>query len=158
MTFDSFYDQHTSNFHLALDDYNVLLENERLTVEKNQKAVAGTMSYVPNMVGGGFGFKVALKGMAIAETFNAVKKGVGNNAMKNASSINHAQQAELYGRIKTDILFNRIFADYWNVYNSLVWTLRQNGHDIWWQTKDVDQQACAICCISCIKANISFCL
>ena len=51
-----------------------------------------------------------------------------------------AQQAELYGRIKTDILFNRIFADYWNVYHSLVLKLKQNGHDIWWQTKDVDQQ------------------
>lgn len=140
VTVDSFFDQHTSDFHLALDDYNVMLESARLTVEKNQKSVASAMSNVPNLVGGGFGFKGALKGMAIAETFNAVKKGVGNNAMKNASSINHAQQAELYGRIKTDILFNRIFADYWNVYHSLVLKLKQNGHDIWWQTKDVDQQ------------------
>lgn len=141
VTFDSFFDLHTSAFHLALDDYNAMIESTRLTVEKNQKSVASAMSNVPNLVGGGFGFKGALKGMAIAETFNAVKKGVGNNAMKNASSINHAQQAELYGRIKIDILFNRIFADYWNVYHSLVWKLKQNGHDIWWQTKDVDQQA-----------------
>lgn len=141
VTFDSFFDLHTSAFHLALDDYNAMVESVRLTVEKNQKAVAGAMSYVPNMIGGGFGFKGALKGMAVAETFNAVKKGVGNNAMKNASNINRAQQAELYGRIKIDILFNRIFVDYWNVYNSLVWTLKQKGHDIWWQTKDVDQQA-----------------
>lgn len=141
VTFDSFFDLHTSAFHLALDDYNAMVESVRLTVEKNQKAVAGAMSYVPNMIGGGFSFKGALKGMAVAETFNAVKKGVGNNAMKNASNINRAQQAELYGRIKIDILFNRIFVDYWNVYNSLVWTLKQKGHDIWWQTKDVDQQA-----------------
>lgn len=141
VTVDSFFDQHTSDFHLGLDDYNVMLESARLTVEKNQKSVASAMSNVPNLVGGGFGFKGALKGMAIAETFNAVKRGVGNNAMKNASSINHAQQDELYGRIKTDILFNRIFADYWNVYHSLVWILKQKGHDIWWQTKDVDQQA-----------------
>lgn len=141
VTFDSFLEKHTSSFHLAIDDYNAMLESVRLTVEKNQNAVAGVMSNIPNMIGGGFGFKGALKGMAIAETFNIVKNGIGNNAMKIASSINPAQQEELYGRIKTDILFNRVLVDYWDVFITLVWILRQNGRDIWLQTKDVDQQA-----------------
>ena len=141
VTFESFFDQHTNDFHLAVDDYNVILESANLTVQKNQQIAANIMSFVPNMVGGGFGLKGALKGMAIAETFNAVRDGIENSAVKNAANIKPEQQAELYGRIKQDILFDRIFADYWNVHNSLVWTLNQNGHDIWWQTKDVDQQA-----------------
>ena len=141
VTFESLFDQHTNDFHLAIDDYNIILESADLTVQKNQQAAANIMSFVPNMVGGGFGLKGALKGMAIAGTFNAVRDGIENSAIKNAANIKPAQQAELYGRIKQDILFERIFADYWNVYHSLVWTLNQNGHDIWWQTKDVDQQA-----------------
>ena len=141
ITFESFFDIHTKNFHLAIDDYNVILKSANLTVQKNQQAAANLMSFVPNMVGGGFGVKGALKGMAMAGTFNAVRDGIENSAVKNAANIKPAQQAELYGRIKQDILFKRIFADYWNVYNSLVWTLNQNGHDIWWQTKAVDEKA-----------------
>lgn len=141
ITFESFFDRHTKNFHLAIDDYNVILKSANLTVQKNQQAAANRMSFVPNMVGGGFGVKGALKGMAIAGTFNAVRDGIENSAVKNAANIKPAQQAELYGRIKQDNLFNRIFADYWNVYNSLVRTLNQNGHDIWWQTKAVDEKA-----------------
>ena len=139
-TFNSFFDQHTSSFHLALDDYNALSKSVELTLEKNQETVARTMSNVPTLIGGGFGVKGALKGIAVAETYNALRRGAGNLAMNAASSLSHAQQEELYGRIKQDILFDRVFADYWNVYNSLLWTLKQKGHDIWWKTKaDVQQ-------------------
>ena len=33
-----------------------------------------------------------------------------------------------------------MFLDYWNVYISLVCTLKNSGSDIWWQTRDADQQ------------------
>ena len=141
VTFQSFLDQHTTNFHLAPDDYNVIVESTRLTIQKNQQATARTMSFVPNMIGGGFGLKGALKGMAMAGAFNAVRDGIENSAIKNASNISPAQQAELYGRINPDVLFQRVLSDYWSVYLSLVWTLRQNGQDIWWQTKEVGQQS-----------------
>lgn len=141
ITPEAFFEQHISDFHLAIDDYNVILESANLTIQKNQQTAAGIMSFVPNLVGGGFGIKGALKGIAIAGTFNAVRDGIENSAVKNATNISPAQQAELYGRIKPDVLINRVFADYWNVYHSLVWTLNQNGHEIWWQTKDVDQKA-----------------
>lgn len=141
VTFESLFDQHTKEFHLALDDYKVMLESANLTVQKNQQATAGIMSFVPNMVGGGFGLKGALKGMAIAGAYNTVRGGIEKSLIKNAANIRPSQQAELYGRIKHDILFNRVFADYWNVVHTLIWTLNQNGHNIWWQTKDVDRQA-----------------
>lgn len=140
VTFDSFYEQHTSEFHLGIDDYNAMTESVNLTVANNQRSVAGVMSHVPTMVGGGFGFKGALKGVAMATTFNAVTQGISNAAIKNARNITPPQQAELYGRIKADILLKRVFLDYWNVYISLVCTLKNSGSDIWWQTRDADQQ------------------
>lgn len=117
-----------------------MTESVNLTVANNQRSVAGVMSHVPTMVGGGFGFKGALKGIAMATTFNAVTQGISNAAIKNAQNISPPQQAELYGRIKADILLKRVFLDYWNVYISLVCTLKNSGSDIWWQTRDADQQ------------------
>ena len=141
VTFDSLFEQHTADFHLALEDYETIIDSANLTVEANQQATAGLMSFVPNMVGGGFGLKGALKGMAQAAAFNAVRDGIENSAIKNAANIKPAQQAELYGRIKFDILAERIYTDYWRVFLSLVWTLNQNENDIWWQTDEVDQKA-----------------
>ena len=141
ITFESFFEQHITDFHLARDDYDVIIESTNLTAQANQQAIAGITSFVPNMVGGGFGFKNALKGMVKAEIFNAVRDGLENRALEAAANIRPEQQAELYGRIKPEILFSHILADYWNVYLSLVWTLNQNGHNIWWQTEDTDQKA-----------------
>ena len=140
ITFEAFYEQHTKDFHLAFDDYAAVAESVILTVQNNQRAVAKISSFIPNMVGGGFGVKGAIKGIAMAETFNAIRNGIENSAIKNAENIHPAQQAELFGRIKTDVLFQRVFADYFNVVLSLVVKLNQNGHDIWWQTIEVDQQ------------------
>ena len=141
VTFDSLKEQHLTDFHLAFEVYETTLESVALTLEANQQATAGLMSFIPNMVGGGFGLKGALKGMATAAAFNAVRDGIENSAVKNAANLKPAQQTELYGRIKTDIVMEQIFTDYWRVFLSLVWTLNQNGHDIWWQTDDVDKQA-----------------
>ena len=146
VTYETLFEQHLNDFHLAFDDYNVLLESVELTIQQNQKAVAGVMSYVPNLVGGGFGVKGALKGVAMAGVFNAVRDGIENSAVKNAANIRPAQQAELYGRINPDVLFTRMYTDYYNVLYSLIWTLNKNGHNIWWPRKDVDQQAKNIFC------------
>lgn len=39
VTFDSFYEQHTSEFHLGIDDYNAMTESVNLTVANNQKVL-----------------------------------------------------------------------------------------------------------------------
>ncbi|MDD4494139.1 MAG: zinc ribbon domain-containing protein [Eubacteriales bacterium] len=141
VTFDSFKEQHLTDFHLAFETYEKTVESVALTSEANQQATAGLMSFVPNLIGGGFGVKGALKGMATAAAFNTVRDGIENNAIKNAANINPEQQAELYGRIKPEILMRQIFTDYWRVFLSLVRALNQNGHNIWWQTDEAVQQA-----------------
>ncbi len=140
VTFESLMDQQTDNFHHAIDDYNAILESANLTIQRNQEAVAGITSLVPNLVGGGFGLKGAVKGIAMAGVFNAVRDGIENSAIKNAANISPAQQAELFGRIKPDNIFCHIFADYGNVFISLIHILTQNGQDIWFQTSQANEQ------------------
>lgn len=141
VTFESLMDQQTDNFHHAIDDYNTILETANLTIQRNQEAVAGITSLVPNLVGGGFGLKGAVKGIAMAGVFNAVRDGIENSAIKNAANINPAQQAELFRRIEPDNLFCSMLVDYGGVFISLIRILIQNGQDIWYQTTQVDQQS-----------------
>ena len=139
-TLDSFRDKQVQNFHMAIDDYNTMKKSLNLTDQANQRAVDNASSHIPTLRGGGFGLKGAMKGIATAEAFNAVTGAV-KGAMKSATHVTPAQKAELFGRIKIDNLFNRVFVDYWNVYLTLTECLRKNGKSIWHYNASATSQA-----------------
>ena len=85
VTYEAFWQQHKEDFHLAIDDYNSMIDSFNLTLENNQKAISGIMGVVPNLVGGGFGLSGALKGIAKATAFNLVRDGIETSALKNAN-------------------------------------------------------------------------
>ena len=141
VTEQSLQDRHVADYHLAIDMHKVTLESIDLTIQANQDRVASKMSHVPNMVGGGFGLVGALKGVATAAAFNAVRNSAGNAAMRNAGNIKPEQQAELFNRINPEYLFLNVFTDYWRVFLTLVQTLRENGRAIWWPEMNLVEQA-----------------
>jgi hypothetical protein len=141
VTFDSLMEEHREEFCNAFDSYDTICESAALTSGANQEKAAGAMSLVPNLVGGGFGLKGAAKGILAAGAFNAVRDGIENSAVSSAANVNPAQQQELYGRIDRDVLFEEVFADYWNVFMTLAWTLRENGKEMWWQSEETVEQA-----------------
>ncbi len=141
ITQDSFTEQHINDFHVAIEEYNVTIESVELTIQANQNRVSTAMSFVPNLIGGGFGIKGAAKGIATATAFNLVRDGAEAGLLKGASQINHAQQLELYQRINPDDLFEFVFIDYWRVFLSLTFTLNQNRKPIWYPDADLAQQA-----------------
>lgn len=140
VTYDSFLEQHLSDFHLAMDDYTVMVNNFNSALEANQQKKASMWGYVPSLIGGGFGIVGALKGIATATAYNLIRDGIEANSLKNAN-VKPEQRNEIYKLLNTSILFDRVFADYWNVFLSLVWILRQNGKNIWWPTTDAAVQA-----------------
>ena len=129
VTYEAFWQQHKEDFHLAIDDYNSMIDSFNLTLENNQKAISGIMGFVPNLVGGGFGLSGALKGIAKATAFNLVRDGIETSALKNAN-VKPAQRQALYQQINVEALLDHVFTDYWRVFLTLVWTLIQNGQDI----------------------------
>lgn len=122
VTKESFTNQHIDDFHMAIEEYLVTTESVELTVQANQNRVSTAMSFVPNLVGGGFGVKGAAKGIATATAFNLVRDGAEAGLLKGASQINQAQQLELYQRINPDNLFELVFIDFWRVFLSLIFT------------------------------------
>lgn len=141
VTKDSFMKDHTNNFHLASDDLSVTIKSVGLTIQANQRSVSNAMSFVPNLIGGGFGIKGAAKGIATATAFNVARDSTEAALVKSAANINQAQQIELYNRVNHDILFQHVFLDYWRVFLTLVAVLRKNGKDIWWPSNESTQQA-----------------
>lgn len=141
VTEDSFEQQHLTNFHLGMNDYTSTLESIELTLQSNRRIMSNITSIIPNLSGGGLGLKGAAKGIATATAFNIVRDGAEAGLLNSVSNLNQAQQAELYGRIKPDNLFDCVFTDYWRVFLSLVCLLNKNGKTIWYPTNTTTQQA-----------------
>lgn len=93
------------------------------------------------MSGGGFGLKGAAKGIAMAGAFNVARDALASKMAKGASSINAAQQQELYGRINCDNLFEAVFTDLWRTFLCLIDELNAAGKDIWYPTDDKAKSA-----------------
>ena len=141
VTGGSLLEEHCNTFHLALDDFMVTVESVQLTVEKNQSGIATAMSFVPHLVGGGFGVKGAIKGIAGATAFNIARDSIESGLINSVTTINQAQQKELYDRINHDILFNNVFFDYWRVFATMIDTINYNGGNIWVPNTENNQRA-----------------
>ncbi len=115
VTYEAFWQQHKEDFHLAIDDYNSMIDSFNLTLKNNQKAISGIMGFVPNLIGGGFGLSGALKGIAKATAFNLVRDGIETSALKNAN-VKPAQRQALYQQINVEALLDHVFTDYWRVF------------------------------------------
>ena len=135
ITYDSFLETHINDFHLAMDDYKIMVDNFNAKIEENQRKKEKMWGYVPTLMGGGFGISGVLKGIATATAYNLIRDGIEENSLKKAN-VKPEQRIEIYKLLNTSILFDRVFADYWNVFLSLVWHLNQNGKKIWWATNE----------------------
>ena len=132
-TSESIMQRHVAQNHLAMDDYTTLYDSLMLTVQNNKNKVAAVTSFVPNLVGGGFGLKGAAVGIAKATAFNLLRDGA-EAALIDSMNISAAQKAELYGRINQKVLFERAFLDMWRVFQTLIDIMNENGKNIWFPT------------------------
>lgn len=139
-TSESIMQRHVENYHLALDDYTVMYDSLMATVRNNKERVASITSFVPNLVGGGFGIGGALKGIAAATAFNLVRDGAEAALIDNAN-IRTDQKIELYSRINLQLLFERAFLDMWRMFITLTDILEENGIDIYTVTDENSAKA-----------------
>lgn len=129
-TSESIMERHIGKHQRAIEDYATMYESLQATVQNNKRSIEAITSFVPNLVGGGFGLSGAVKGIATATAFNLVRDGA-ESALINNMNISSAQKAELYGRINQQTLFDRVFMDMWSVYTTLIEILNENGKEIW---------------------------
>lgn len=143
VTHDYFFGEHTEVFHLAIDDYNTMVESVNLTLEANNQVVGGLFDSAKNLTGNMMG-KSGLGGGLLGSLMGGVSNGLLDAGKTEASKINDVQKAELYDRITPHLLFNRIYADYCNVFLTLTFELQNNGYNIYFPTQEMETQANAI--------------
>ncbi len=143
VTHDYFFGEHTEVFHLAIDDYNTMVESVNLTLEANNQVVGGLFDSAKNLTGNMMG-KSGLGGGLLGSLMGGVSNGLLDAGKTEASKINDVQKAELYDRITPHLLFNRIYADYCNVFLTLTFELQNNGYNIYFPTEEMETQANAI--------------
>jgi len=124
-------------YKLKYDDatgFMVLVGNQIKEVkQQKQEAVASMMSLVPNVEGGGFGLKGAVKGIAGAAAFNITRDAIEASAVAGADNIDEDEQAQIYEGVKSELqgLFDLMFNDYFRCYLPVVKILHKNRVPIW---------------------------
>ena len=131
LNLESFSLQHKSNFHLAIENYEVIANSANLTLEANQQMTSNIMSFATGLLGDKYSGNTLS-----ANIFNSAKEKAEKQALNN-TGISPEQQLELYQRINPQQLTKCIFADYWSVFISLIRTLNQNGQTIWLPTDEL---------------------
>ena len=134
VTKESFTEGHKERYHGVPDDYNTICDAANQTVDNNRQYVA-TATNVPRITrAGGFGFANAMKAINKAQAYNTIADLVSKTTQNN-TSINSAQQWELYNRIDLENLTLRVYCDYLNIWVTLVAELIKNGKKLAFRMK-----------------------
>lgn len=114
-TTDSFKTEHIDSFHLAVDDYTTMEKSEELTKDNNYKLNNSFANALNKFAGSKFNHQFT----------QDILKGTLDGLVEDNREITVEQKAELFHRIKSENLFNRVFADYCNVFVTLANILRK---------------------------------
>jgi len=108
--------------------YNSYMTIFSIKAAKNQAAknLGNTVANSIQLQGGGFGFKGAMKGIAQAEAFN-VGMGFVGKYIENQTKMSEEEKAEVFSKIKIDILFEEVYSDYVNTFLTTIQILSNNG-------------------------------
>ncbi len=129
--------QHTTDFCLCQEDINIMVESFNKTIEANQARKIRTYNMMPSIVFRGLG------GFATALAMNVAINAIAKADIEHAN-VTQKQRAELFARINTDVLMERAFLDYWRVFLSLTWQLKEHGASMWYPTNENNQRAMGI--------------
>lgn len=131
---EQFADQHTEDFCLCKEDMDTMIESFNLTIEANQDRKIRMYNMMPGMVFRGLG------GLAAALAVNVAFNAIAEADIKKAN-VSSAQRAELFKRIDPAILMERAYIDYWRVFLSLTWELKQRGWGVWYPNEQDNARA-----------------
>lgn len=141
---DDLWNKHVKEFHLAPDYVDNIANVVKQTMSNNQVKAQAVMSLVPHLVGGGFGFKGAVKGIAAASVFNFARDSAEIGMLQHASQLTPEQRSELYSRIDFDYLTEQTFKDYWKVCFTLTDILHSLGSNVWFPSDEKISKANSI--------------
>lgn len=134
ISMQQFTNEHVRDFCLCGDDINMMIDSFNKTIEANQESKARGYNMMPGMIFSGIG------GFAMALATNVAVNAIAEADIRNAD-VNPRQRQELFSRIDPNMLLHRAYLDYWRVFLTLTWTMRQRGLPVWYPTDESNQRA-----------------
>ncbi len=134
LSLDQLTAQHTADFCLCQEDIDAMIDSFNQTIEANQDRKIRTYNMMPGIVFRGLG------GFATALAMNVAVNAIAKADIARAN-VSPRQRAELFARINVDNLMERAFVDYWRVFLSLTWQLKEHGAALWYPTDENNQRA-----------------
>lgn len=129
-----FTNEHVRDFCLCGEDLNVMIDSFNKTIEANQESKARGYNMLPGFIFSGIG------GFAMALATNVAVNAIAEADIRNAN-VNPRQRQELFGRIDPNVLLHRAYLDYWRVFLTMTWTMRQRGLPVWYPTEETNQRS-----------------
>lgn len=122
---ESFMETHVSVYNCALQSFQTMAGIE---ISRNQQAEAfgDSIGNSVHMVGGGFGVKGAMKGMAKAEAIN-LGVGLFGKLVAHQAKMSPEEKARAFAAFRPDIFFDEVYKDCYNTFYTLIKTLSNNG-------------------------------
>lgn len=140
-TFASFYQRHAAKHREAMDAYYQTVRSVNMAAGSSAMIAQGIMGRFP---GAGAGFSAGANAIAGSEAMtsgmNYRSDVIVQNVIK-AAMLSPVQKTAIFGGIVPSVLFNKVFADYWQVFLSVAELLRENGKDVWLGTEEMSAQA-----------------
>lgn len=126
ITKEAFTEAQKAQYNRGYADFEAMYNAGQKTVEANKQYVA-TATNMPKIThAGGFGFSNAMKAMNKANAYNTLSDLLSKTTQSN-TTMNTAQQWELFNRLNLENIALRVYCDYWNMWLLLIGILQKNG-------------------------------
>lgn len=129
-----FTDDHVKDFCLCGEDLNVMIDSFNKTIEANQENKARNYNMLPGVIFSG------ITGIALAFATNVAVNAIAEADIRNAD-VNPRQRQELFARIDPNLLLERAYLDYWRVFLTMTWIMRQRGLPMWYPTDETNRSS-----------------
>ncbi len=125
VSMEEFEQSHLRCYRRAIDSYETMVGIEKKKNEIAEQS-GNLVGNSVQMQGGGFGFKGAMKGAAMAEAFN-IGMGFLGKMVANQNKMSIEEKEKVFEAFKQEIFFQEVYSDYVNSFLTMVQTIYDNN-------------------------------
>ncbi len=130
-TLERLFNIHISKYHMALSFCEEVQQAVESTSQNNADRMAFFTSFVPELVGFGYGFEGIVESIITTTAYNLARDGIEAKMINNARKLKPQQQAEIYGHIDYYGMMSLVNLDFGAIVLTVAEELRKIGKDIW---------------------------
>lgn len=130
-TVESVAELYRQEFCFAGQCYEEVLQVSVDQMEQNRQVTSGVMQTISELAG--------MSSSSWGGLVGTLADGLQDVATQ-STGLSYEQQVALFGKIELDEFAQFVFADYWNVYLTVLYFMRENGRTVWSPSQEDEQE------------------